>query len=68
MTFTSLYKYAFKRSALTWLLSTTIVIRDIPFFSVWPTVNDSILNARRLKSDATLVSTPGLSSTKTEIV
>src|SRR5579885_2792766 len=46
-------------------VSTTIVIREIPGFSVWPTVSDSILKPRRRNSDATRFSTPGLFSTCT---
>ncbi len=42
---------------------TTIVMRETPGFSVWPTVSDSMLKPRRRNSDATRFSTPGLSST-----
>jgi len=52
------------RSALVWSLSMTIVIREMPGTSVRPTVSDSMLNARRRNSDATRLSTPGLSSTR----
>ena len=40
--------------------STTIVMRDTPSRSVWPTVSDAMLKARRRKSDATRFSTPGI--------
>ena len=43
--------------------SITMVIRETPGCSVWPTVSDSILKPRRRISDATLVNTPGSSST-----
>src|SRR5687768_12225882 len=39
-------------------------MRDTPATSVRPTVSDSMLKARRRNSDATRLSTPGLSSTK----
>ena len=38
-------------------------MRDTPGVSVCPTVSDSMLKARRLKSEAIRFSTPGLSST-----
>src|SRR5207247_10576104 len=46
-------------------VSTTTVIREMPSRSVWPTVNDSMLYARRRKSEATRFRTPGLLSTYT---
>src|SRR5687767_3066181 len=42
-----------------------MVMRDTPGLSVCPTVNDSMLKARRRKSDETRVNTPGLFSTYT---
>jgi hypothetical protein len=51
------------RRALAGSQSHTIVMRETPAVSVWPTVSESILNARRRNSDATRFSTPGLSST-----
>ena len=43
--------------------STTTVRRETPGWSVRPTVSDSMLKLRRRKSDATRLSTPGMSST-----
>src|ERR1700722_11125062 len=40
-------------------------MRETSGFSVRPTVNESMLNARRRNSEATRVSTPGLFSTYT---
>ena len=42
-----------------------MVMREMPAVSVWPTVSESMLKARRRNSDATRLSTPGLSSTWT---
>src|SRR5271157_270994 len=42
-----------------------MVMRETSGFSVRPTVNESMLKARRRKSDATRVRTPGLFSTCT---
>src|SRR5208283_765089 len=42
-----------------------MVMRDTSVFSVRPTVSESMLNARRRKSEATRVRTPGLFSTCT---
>src|SRR6188474_1551696 len=41
-----------------------MVIRETPATSVRPTVSDSLLNARRRKTRATRLRTPGLSSTR----
>jgi hypothetical protein len=65
LTGTSLYRCASSRRAPYSSVSTTTVIRDTPADSVWPTVSDSMLNARRRTSDATRFSTPGLLSTYT---
>ncbi len=51
------------RRALSGSTSQTIVMRETPGVSVWPTVSESMLKARRRNSDATRFSTPGLSST-----
>src|SRR4051794_14493482 len=45
--------------------SITMVMRETPARSVWPTVSDSMLKPRRRMSDVTRVSTPGWSSTWT---
>src|SRR5919198_804534 len=64
-TFTSLYRLASARFAPCSSVSTTMVMRETPGLSVWPTVSDSILKARRRNSEATRFSTPGLFSTYT---
>ena len=43
--------------------SLTVGHTETPGVSVWPTVSESMLKARRRKSEATRFSTPGLSST-----
>src|SRR5450432_1273481 len=43
--------------------SATMVMRETPMRSEWPTVSEMMLMLRRRKSEATRVSTPGLSST-----
>src|SRR4051794_37254594 len=48
--------------------STTMVIRLTDGDSVGPTASEEMLKPRRLNSDATRASTPGLSSTSTESV
>src|SRR3954463_4084568 len=45
--------------------SITMVMRETPARSVWPTVSDSMLKPRRRMSEVTRVSTPGWSSTWT---
>src|ERR1700704_2881946 len=40
-------------------------MRETPGVSVWPTVSDSMLKARRRNNDATRFRTPGLLSTYT---
>ena len=42
-----------------------MVMRETPGRSVWPTVSDSMLKARRRNREAMRFSTPGLSSTYT---
>src|SRR5713101_2430856 len=64
-TFTSLYRFASMRRAWSRSASTVMVMRDTSGFSVRPTVNESMLKARRRNSEATRVSTPGLFSTYT---
>src|SRR5712691_5126699 len=64
-TFTRLYRLASMRRAWSGSVSTVMVMRDTSGFSVRPTVNESMLKARRRNSDATRVSTPGLFSTYT---
>src|SRR5271154_67165 len=53
------------RSAPPSSVSTTMVMREMPGFSVCPTVSDSILKPRLRNSDATRFRTPGLFSTWT---
>ena len=60
---TTLDRCASSRRAPYSSVSTTTVMRDTPGCSVWPTVSDSMLNARRRNSDETRFSTPGLFST-----
>ena len=60
---TSLYRCASSRRAPYSSVSTTTVIRDRPGVSVWPTVSDSMLKARRRNNEATRLRTPGLLST-----
>src|SRR5579859_7818285 len=64
-TLTSLYRFASMRRAWSWSASTVIVMRETSGFSVRPTVNESMLKARRRNNEATRVSTPGLFSTCT---
>src|SRR6267143_5693085 len=64
-TFTSLYRLASMRRAWSRSASTVMVIRETSGFSVRPTVNESMLKARRRNREATRVSTPGLFSTYT---
>src|SRR5580698_6911285 len=56
------------RFAWSGLVSTVMVMRETSGFSVRPTVNESMLKARRRNSEATRVSTPGLFSTYTTYV
>src|SRR5271155_1617009 len=67
-TCTNLYRLASIRIAPPSSVSTTIVMRETPGFSVCPTVSDSMLKPRRRNSDATRFKTPGLFSTWTTSV
>ena len=60
---TSFVRWASRRRAPYSSVSTTTVILDMPAVWVRPTVSDSMLNARRRKSDDTRFNTPGLLST-----
>src|SRR5690625_4992691 len=68
MTLTSLLSCLVTCSRASPSASTTTVMRDSPSTSEGPTVSDSMLNARRAKSPATRVRTPGTSWTSTERV
>ena len=64
-TFTSFARCASMRRAPELSVSTTIVMRDTPCVSAWPTASDSMLKPRRRQSEATRFRTPGRSSTWT---
>src|SRR5699024_3663388 len=68
MTLTSLLSCLVTCSRASPSASTTTVMRVRPSTSEGPTVSDSMWNARRAKSPATRVSTPGTSWTSTERV
>src|SRR5699024_5507587 len=68
MTLTSLLSCLVTCSKASPSASTTTVMRERPSTSDGPTVSDSMLNARRAKSPATRVRTPGTSWTSTERV